>query len=353
LDTLPLTPSLLSFPPSELAVILSPHIQQKFRIKQVIDGIYRSNALNFRTISTLPKEIKGTLEQNFRFLTVKEKQRQGSQRSWTTKFLFELADGEHIEAVALPNTKKDFTLCLSSQVGCALRCGFCASGHFGLARNLESHEIVSQALHIRKSGFPVSNIVFMGIGEPMLNYENVISAIRAINAPEGMNIGARNITISTAGVPEGILKLADADLQVRLSVSLHFPYDEMRSKHMPVNRIYPLSELIRSLHEYQDKTNKIITLEYILIHGINDNLQVADDLRKLLSGLDYKINLIPYNPVPCFNFKTPSQEKCEKFFKHLLKKGIKATLRYRRGEDIEAACGQLRMKSIDSASCRT
>lgn len=346
-------PSLLSFPPSELEEILSSRIPEKFRVKQVIDGLYRSNALNFRTISTLPKEIKGLLEDSFKFLTVKEIQRQGSKQSWTTKFLFELEDGEHIEAVALPNTKKDFTLCLSSQVGCALRCAFCASGHFGLVRNLENHEILSQALHIRKSGFPVSNIVFMGIGEPMMNYENVISAIHSINVPEGMNIGARNITVSTSGIPEGILKLAESDLQVRLSVSLHFPYDEMRSKYMPVNRTHSLPKLVQALHEYQAKTNKIITFEYILIHGINDNLQVADDMRKLFSGLDYKINLIPYNPVPCFDFKTPSQEKCEKFFKHLLKKGIKATLRFRRGDDIEAACGQLRMKTIDPTFCKT
>ncbi len=342
--------TLLDLPYSELKTTIEQEQFDAFRVKQVLDGIYRSKSFTFRTISTLPKEVKQVLDEKYSFFTIKEEKREGSKNSWTTKFLFTLMDGETVEAVALPNTKKEFTLCLSTQVGCPLKCAFCASGHFGFTRNLETHEIVEQALFIQKSGFGISNIVFMGIGEPMLNYDNVTRAIRIINDPDCMNIGSRNITISTAGVIEGINRFADFDLQVKLSVSLHFPYDEMRSKYMQINRTNPLSELIQALKEYQKKTKKLVTFEYIMLAGINDNLQVADDMRKLLIDLDYKINIIPYNPVECFEFKTPSQEKIEKFFKHLLKKGVKATLRFKRGDDIDAACGQLRARKIDTST---
>ncbi len=340
---------ILGIPYNELKIALEKEISQSFRVKQVLDGIYKSKSLTIRTISTLPKEVKEQVEQKYSFFTIREEKREGSKISWTTKFLFRLADGEYIEAVALPNTKKDFTLCLSTQVGCALKCAFCASGHFGLIRNLETHEIVEQALFIKKSGFNVTNIVFMGIGEPLMNYDNVLKAIKIIHDPAAMNIGIRNITISTAGIIEGIRKLSDLDLQIKLSVSLHFPYDDMRSKYMPVNNSNPLPKLVETLKEYQVKTNKIITFEYILIKGLNDNPQIADDLIKLLDGLNYKINIIPYNPVECFDFKTPSEEKSTAFFRYLLKKGIKATLRYLRGDDIKAACGQLRMKELKSS----
>ena len=268
------------------------------------------------------------------------------------KFLFRLSDRNCVEGVALPNTKKSWTFCISTQAGCGIKCGFCASGKLGLTRNLETHEIVEQVMWMKKTLGEVTNIVFMGVGEPFHNFDNVMAAIRLINDPQLAGIGARNITVSTSGVIEGIQKMSDVGEQIRLSVSLHFPWDDVRSRHMPVNRTNPLPQLMQALREYQDKTKRLITFEYVLFRDLNDHLQAADDLRKLLQGLDFKINLIPFNSVKGTPFHAPKEEKARKFLGHLLKKGVKATLRYKKGDDINAACGQLRfIQSLDEPGC--
>ena len=313
-----------------------------WRIKQVLDGLYRSRAFDFKNITTLPKDIKAILIQRSSFFTLGEEKRSVSSSEDTVKFVLKLADGLAIECVSLPNTKDEYTFCISTQAGCRLACAFCASGLGGCDRDLEAHEIVEQAMWMEKSGFHATNIVFIGMGEPLLNWDNVAAAIGIINDAEGMNIGSRNITVSTAGIVEGIKKISELGLQVRLSVSLHFPWNDVRSRWMPVNRSNPLPELLASLKEYQEKTGRQITFEYILFDGLNDHYQAADDLRKLCDGLRYKVNLIPYNKVEGLEFKPPKPGKAEKFRDYLVKKGVNAIIRRKRGSDIDAACGQLR-----------
>jgi len=332
---------------NELKKELDSENLPKFRIQQILDGLYKSKSLSFQTITTLPKDIKSKLLENYVMFSLEAIKIEHSKLDETTKFLFSLEDGNFIEAVAIPNSKKQFTLCISSQVGCSLRCAFCASGHFGFTRNLSPHEIVEQILYIKKQNFDVSNVVFMGIGEPLLNYDNVLKAIEILNDKDLVNLGSRRITISTSGIIDKILDLAHKRFQIKLSVSLHFPYEELRNKYMPVNKTHPLKNLIQSLEEYQKITNKIITFEYILFENINDNLQIADDMLKLLAHLNYKINLIPYNEIKGYPFKQPSKDKIKKFYYYLKKKGINVTLRQEHGQDINAACGQLRLKALE------
>jgi 23S rRNA (adenine2503-C2)-methyltransferase len=350
---------------------------EDWRVKQVVDGLYRSRAFDFRNISTLPKEIKAALEEKASFFTLSEEKklesrgdpaarssdpagprprlsrqarRQAHRRlssPGTVKFLLGFPGGVRVECVGLPNTKDEYTFCLSTQAGCALKCAFCASGLDGCERNLLCHEIVEQAMWMEKNGFHATNIVFMGTGEPLLNWENVAAAIGVFNDPEGLNIGARNITVSTAGVIEGIRKFSELGLQVRLSVSLHFCDNGLRSRWMPVNRANPLPDLMAELRRYQAATDRLVTFEYILFDGLNDHLQAADDLRKLCAGLKYKVNLIPYNEVTGLDFRPPKPGKAEKFRDYLIKKGINITIRRKRGSDIDAACGQLRAGSQD------
>ncbi len=332
---------------NELKKELDSENLPKFRIQQILDGLYKSKSLSFQTITTLPKDIKSKLLENYVMFSLEAIKIEHSKLDETTKFLFSLEDGNFIEAVAIPNSKKQFTLCISSQVGCSLRCAFCASGHFGFTRNLSPHEIVEQILYIKKQNFDVSNVVFMGIGEPLLNYDNVLKAIEILNDKDLVNLGSRRITISTSGIIDKILDLAHKRFQIKLSVSLHFPYEELRNKYMPVNKTHPLKDIIRALEEYQKITNKIITFEYILFENINDNLQIADDMLKLLAHLNYKINLIPYNEIKGYPFKQPSKDKIKKFYYYLKKKGINVTLRQEHGQDINAACGQLRLKALE------
>lgn len=322
--------------------LFTPYNWPKFRITQIIDALYKSKAYEYHDISTLPQSITALLSSHYIFFSLTCEEQIKSVTSNTVKFLFKLKDNHYIEAVAIPNTRA-YTLCISTQVGCALKCCFCASSLQGLIRNLEVHEIIEQIIFIKKAGFPISNIVFMGIGEPLLNYNNLIQAVNIINDSKLLNIGARKITISTAGIIEGIQILADCDKQVKLSVSLHFPDAELRSKYMPVELKYPLSELVAALKVYQQRTNRLITIEYILFRDLNDSIRDADKLILLLSGLDYKINLISFNEVEGLGFRQPDQDKVDKFYQYLTDKHIKVTIRRKMGEDIQAACGQLRL----------
>lgn len=328
----------------ELNALLTKKNLVKFRITQIIDGLYKSKAFKFEDISTLPKKIKAVLVSEYNFFSLVCREKLKSNSSKTSKYLFQLEDGNYLETVAIPNAKGQFTLCVSTQAGCSLACAFCASGLSDFTRNLHVYEIIEQIMYIKKTGINISNIVFMGIGEPFLNYDNSIKAIKIINDHNLIKMGARNITISTSGIIEGIQKLTQFDLQVGLSISLHFPDNKLRMKYMPVNKKYPLDQLIKELKKYQAKIDRYITIEYILFKDINDNIDSADKLINLLKGLKYKVNLIPYNEVKELDFKIPDQHRIDNFYNYLVNKKIKVTLRKRLGEDINAACGQLRLK---------
>ena len=270
-------------------------------------------------------------------------------QDYSEKFLFQLDDNLLIESVLIRGGKRN-TICLSSQVGCIWHCLFCASGKGGLKRNLQPAEIIDQFLTIGKiSKDSINNIVFMGMGEPFNNFDNVMKSIYIINSGQGINIGARKITISTCGIIPGIRRLTAHPLQVELSVSLHSADEETRSALMPVNQKYPLKDLINACRYYVKRKNRQITFEYLMLKGINDSVEQAYELARLISDFDAKVNLIVYNPTPGQKNLVPSDEKViSAFFSILKKKHIPATVRYSRGKDIQAACGQLRSEYVNS-----
>jgi len=256
----------------------------------------------------------------------------------TTKCLITLDDGEQIEAVLMRHDDRR-TVCVSQQVGCALGCRFCLTGQMGFRRNLSVSEIVAQVLLFARRE-KVTNIVFMGMGEPLLNYDNVLAAIRILNDPDGFNMGARRISISTVGIVPGIRRLAEENLQVNLAVSLHAPNDKLRSELLPVNGKYPLAAVLRAVDDYIKKTNRRVMVEYLLLAGINDSASCAQELATLLSGRLCFVNLISYN-VTAAQFKPSPPEKVRQFKKTLEGRGLTVTQRYRFGRNIKAACGQL------------
>jgi 23S rRNA (adenine2503-C2)-methyltransferase len=261
-----------------------------------------------------------------------------------------LKDKNLIEAVIIPQDER-ITGCVSTQIGCKFNCRFCASGLSGFKRNLLSSEIIEEVLYLKNNSceHKLTHLVFMGIGEPLDNYDNVIKAIRIINSKQALNIGARRITISTCGIVPGIKRLSDEDLQIELSISLHSADDRTRSHLMPINKIYPLRDLIVACRQYIKKTNRQVTFEYVLIKDINSGLQSAQKLSKILRDLRLcKVNLIPANPIKEFTIEPPNKLEILLFQDHLLKAGINVTLRKPRGEDIEAACGQLRLATQKS-----
>ena len=307
----------------------------KFRAKQIYHWIHQKHVVSFDEMANLPLDVRKELKENFYISSPKVLKKQRS-KDGTIKYLLELEDGELIESVYLKGGEGRFTVCVSSQSGCSLGCKFCATSKMGFKRNLLPGEILSQVYMMPK----VNNVVFMGMGEPFLNYENVLKAVYILNSKEGINLGARKITISTSGIVEGIKKLADEKIQVRLAVSLNSAVEELRSTLMPVNQKYPLSELWEAILSYQRKTNRRITLEYILLGGINDSDKDLSALVMFCKGLDVNINLIPYNFYGG-EFKVSSKEKSSHFIEKLKSKGIESVLRVSRGNDIAAACGQL------------
>ena len=315
-----------------------------FRANQIADWIYKKNAVSFDEMSNLSKELRDQLVKDFIFPNPKVVEDLKSQDG-THKFLFELSDGEHVESVIIP-TKDRSTACISSQVGCKFGCRFCASGVAGWKRNLLPSEILAQVLHVKKAASkdqPLTHIVFMGIGEPLDNYENLIKSIDLINGKEGIKLGARKITVSTSGVVPKILELAKQDVQLELAISLHGYDNESRNVLMPVNKKYPIEVLIEACRTYQSNKKRLITFEYILIDGVTVNEQAPAALRKLFKGMMCKMNLIPYNPVNEYSqHHCPTPAKMQAFRSALLKHGIKSTIRTPRGKDVNAACGQLR-----------
>ncbi|MDD5477391.1 MAG: 23S rRNA (adenine(2503)-C(2))-methyltransferase RlmN [Candidatus Omnitrophica bacterium] len=317
----------------------------KYHAKQIFSWIYQKGAFDFNSMSNLPLALRKKLAGEFYILGLALADMQVSGDG-TTKFLFELADKNLIEAVNIPAARR-VTGCVSSQVGCKFSCQFCASGLKGFKRNLTVGEILDEALYLKNNTqqAELTHIVFMGTGEPLDNYENVIKSIRLINSPDALNIGARRITISTSGIIPGIERLAGEGLQIELSISLHAADDKTRSQLMPVNKKYPLADLIKCCHDYTAKTNRQITFEYILIKGLNSNLASAQNLVKLLKDLRLaKVNLIPVNPLAELKIFSPLKEEIEAFKECLFKSGINVTLRQERGQDIQAACGQLRLR---------
>lgn len=313
--------------------------------RQIFTWIYKKGVSEFAQMSDLSQGLRDKLSKSFYIsgLTIVKKLKSSDG---TKKLLFKLKDANLIEAVIIP-AKGRVTGCLSSQVGCKFACRFCASGISGFKRNLASLEIIDEVLHLKKEALPdqLTHIVFMGTGEPLDNYAEVIKAIKVINSPLTLNIGARRITLSTSGVIPGIQKLADEGLQIELSVSLHAAIDALRSKLMPINKKYPLKELISACKDYTAKTNRQVTFEYILIKGLNSDLENAKSLAKLLSSWKLaKVNLIPSNFISELKVEPPERKDTLLFKDYLVKQKINVTLRRERGEDINAACGQLRLR---------
>lgn len=316
--------------------------QPAYRGKQLHQWLYQQGARSLQDITVFPKAWR----QQVAGVSVgrSEIYHRTEARDGTVKYLLKLADGQIIEAVGMPSAKR-LTVCVSSQVGCPMACDFCATGKGGFLRNLHTHEIVDQVLTVQEDfGQRVSNIVFMGMGEPLANFANLTKAITIINAHWGIGIGARHITVSTSGLAPQIEKLADFEVPVRLAISLHGASDEVRERIMPVNRKYPLDRLFEALRYWSTRKKQKITFEFILIEGVNDSLEQAELLARRSRPLGAKVNLIPYNTVEGLPWKRPSVGRQEAFFRVLQGHGIPCTLRREKGHDIAAACGQLRLK---------
>ncbi|HSH96048.1 MAG TPA: 23S rRNA (adenine(2503)-C(2))-methyltransferase RlmN [Roseimicrobium sp.] len=340
-----------------------------YRVDQLLQWLYARRARSWDEMTNLPKGLRTDLAAQFTLHAIELVRKQGSKDT-TQKFLWKLHDGSFVESVLIPanpnlygDSSDRHTLCVSTQVGCAYGCKFCASGLEGWKRNLGVDEIIDQILAVERwhteqlakdpanasktavADRLINNLVIMGMGEPLSNYDNLLKALRILNAPWGGGIGARKITISTSGLAPQIKKLADDPLQFRLAISLHGATDEVRNQIMPVNRKYPLAVLTEACEYYQKRKGKMITLEYILIAGINDGLDQTRPLADLAHRLHAKVNLIPYNKVEGLQWERPDEPAQDAFLAALEGREVIATLRREKGHDIDAACGQLRLKT--------
>ncbi len=339
-----------------------------YRADQTLDWLYRRRVSTWDAMTNLPRDLRGRLAESLDFSRPEAVRCQGSVDT-TRKFLWRLQDGALIETVLIPANPALYgdasdrqTLCVSTQVGCAYGCRFCASGLDGFKRNLSPAEIVGQVIEVEnycgkeaaQQGLAapqpggermIGNLVFMGMGEPLANYENLIAALRILNAEWGVGIGARKITVSTSGLAPQIQRLANEPPQFRLAISLHGATDPVRDQIMPVNRKYPLKELAAAIEYYQEKKGRLITFEYILIKGINDGKDQISPLAALSRRLHAKVNLIPYNTVEGLPWERPCEKAQERFLAGLQELGVTATLRREKGHDIDAACGQLRLRT--------
>ena len=319
--------------------------EKPFRAEQIFKWIYSENVKNFDEMTNLSIELREKLKQNYTLCIFNIIRKQESLDG-TVKYLFDVLDGNAIETV-LMKYHHGYSLCVSTQIGCKMGCKFCASTGIPFARNLSSGEIVEELLAVeRDQNIKISNVVYMGIGEPLDNYDNVVNSIRIINNPKGINIGARHISVSTSGLVPNIYRLADENIQCTLSISLHATNNEKRSKMMPVNNRYKIEELLQACKDYIAKTNRRISFEYALAKDRNDNLDDAKELVKLLKGVLCHVNLIPINKIENGTFDKSSNENIIKFRDYLNDHGIVATIRRELGSDIDAACGQLRRKNL-------
>ncbi len=320
--------------------------EKPFRAEQIFKWLFQDKVKSFDEMTNLSLELREKLKQNYTICNFNILQKQES-KDGTIKYLFDVLDGNAIETV-LMSYHHGYSICVSSQIGCKMGCKFCASTGINFIRNLTSGEIVEQILAVEQdTGVRVSNVVFMGIGEPLDNYDNVVNAIHIINNPKGLNIGARHISVSTSGLVPKIYRLADENIQCTLSISLHATNNEKRSSMMPVNNSYPIQELIKACKDYIKKTNRRISFEYALAKDNNDNLDDAKELVNLLKGMLCHVNLIPINKIENGEYSKSSNENIMKFRDYLNDHGIVATIRRELGSDIDAACGQLRRKSLN------
>ena len=323
----------------ELEKILLDMGEKKFHAKQIYSWLYKGIE-SFDEMTDISKNLIQKLKEIFVLNQVSLEDFQKS-KDGTIKYLFKLNDGHAIESV-LMKYKYGYTVCISNQIGCKMGCNFCASAKIGFVRNMTPGEIVGQILKVQKeSGESISNVVFMGIGEPLDNYDNVIKAIRIINNPKGLNIGARHISLSTCGIVPKIKMLADENIQCNLCISLHSSRDNVRTEMMPINKVYSIADVIEACKEYISKTNRRITFEYALVNGVNDNYEDAIHLARILKGMLCHVNLIPVNKIKGGKYEKSSTEKILSFRDTLNDRGIVATVRRELGSDISAACGQL------------
>ena len=319
---------------------------KKFRGHQIFQWLYRKRVQNIDDMSDLSKETREVLKENFIINPCKIVTKQVSSDG-TVKYLFELEDGAYVESVLMIYDYGK-SICVTSQVGCNMGCDFCASGLLKKRRDLTSGEIVAQVLSVQKdldeTGDRISHIVVMGTGEPFDNYENVMNFCATVNHDRGLGIGGRHITISTCGIVPKIREFAHEQTQYNLAISLHAPNNELRNKLMPINRAYPLEQLMDAIDEYTKLNNRRLTFEYILLKGVNDQNKHVDELANLIRGLNAYVNLIPYNEVDEHGYRSVDYKSAMVFYDKLMKKGIRCTIRKEHGGDIDAACGQLRAK---------
>jgi 23S rRNA (adenine2503-C2)-methyltransferase len=328
--------------PEELEELAGSLGQPAYRGRQVFDWIHRRGVLDPAEMTNLPAGMRSQLAAT----RSEEVRRLTSSDRLTTKLLLRLHDTQEIEAVEMRTREGRKTICVSSQAGCALGCVFCVTGQFGFARNLDAGEIVEQVLRFSRSAQPVTNVVFMGMGEPLANYTETLRAIRLLTHPLGLHLGARRITVSTAGVVPAMRRFADEHLQVGLAISLHAPHDALRSELMPINRRWPIKEVLSAADSYVERTGRRVSYEYTLMSGVNDSDELAGDLAGLLKGRLCHVNLIPLNPTEDAHQHASTAERALAFERRLKEAGIAATIRVNRGRDILAACGQLRLREV-------
>lgn len=318
--------------------------EKKFKALQVFEWLYEKKVSSFFSMTNIKKDLQDKLDKDFSFRMIKIQKKQEDKE--TKKYLFKLFDGNFVEAVLMQHDY-GLSVCVSSEVGCNMGCAFCESGRLKKVRNLDSYEMVQQILLIEDDiKKRISSVVIMGIGEPLDNYDNVLDFIKIINDAKGLAIGARHITLSTCGMIPKMKDLINEALQINLAVSLHAPNSQLRDKIMPINKAYKLNDLMDTIKEYIQKTNRRVTIEYVMLNNVNDNDTQALELAALLKGLNVYVNLIPYNETNHIEFKRSSKDRILKFYDILKKKGINVTIRREFGSNIDAACGQLRSKEV-------
>ena len=342
------SPSLLDLSREELIGFVEAHGEPRFRAQQIWQAVYRELVSPYGSITTLPVALREMLTTELPADPLRAIDAIESEDRNTRKVLFRLGDGEAVEAVLMKYIQR-WTACLSTQVGCSVGCPFCATGKSGYVRNLSVGEIVGQALHfareLKQRGERLSNIVYMGMGEPFLNYDATLKSIRTLNNQEGFALGARAFTVSTVGIVPAIERFAKENLQANLAISLHAADDELRNDLVPINRRYPLAELIRACRAYAALTHRRVTFEVALIDGLNDSKTQAREMAALLSGMLCHVNVIPLNPIPESPFRSSSRKRTARFATELRQAGIPVTVRLGRGIEIQAGCGQLRSQS--------
>ncbi len=347
------TPNLYDLGYAELEALLTAWGEPRYRARQVWEWLYQKAVTDIAAMTTLPKSLRARLQAETHLYVPRVLAQQVSWDGETRKDLLEMEDGEQVEVVLMHYIDRN-SACLSSQVGCAAGCAFCATGQMGFRRHLSAGEIVTQALHLHRElharGDRLNNIVLMGMGEPFLNYDAVLTAIRRLIDPNGFGMGQRHITVSTAGIVPGIRRFAQEDLEVNLAVSLHAATDEVRNQIMPINRRYPLDELFKAIREYLARTRRRVTLEWVLIEGLTDTPEQARALAERTAGLLIHVNLIALNPTESFEGRAPSAERIRAFTEALEQLRVPHTLRLSRGSDIRAGCGQLRRRHDTNAT---